>query len=88
MGLKSLFEGLGVAFSHPLVKTKPSLLTQCVLLLLPDFQEWISIGSSGQSTKKSMQTWERTKKPKDESGKKWKHKGEFEGLQFDPLVGF
>jgi hypothetical protein len=35
-----------------------------------------------------MQTWERTKKPKDESGKKWKHKGEFEGLQLDALVGF
>ena len=59
-----------------------------ILLLLPDFQEWISIGSSGQSTNKSMQTWERTKKPKDESGKKWKHKGGIEGLQLDALVGF
>ena len=27
-------------------------------------------------------------KPKEESGKKWKHKGKFEGLQLDVLVGF
>ena len=59
-----------------------------ILLLPPLFQEWISVGSSGQSTKKPPQTWGRTKKPKEESGNKWKHKGEFEGLQLDVLVGF
>ena len=31
---------------------------------------------------------DKPKKPKEESGKKWKHKGEFEGLQLDALVGF
>ena len=37
--------------------------------------------------KTSEQIWERTKTPKAESGKKWTHKGELEGLQLDPLVG-
>ena len=58
-----------------------------MLLLLPHFQEWISVGSYGKSTKISALSWERTEKPKDKSGKKWKHTGEFEGLQLDALVG-
>jgi hypothetical protein len=60
-----------------------------VLLLLPHLQEWISFGSYGKSTKISALSWERTEKPKDESGKKWKHTGEFEGRsrQKTPEVG-
>ena len=39
-------EGLGVAFSHAPRETKGRAVVD-VLLLLPHFQEWISVGSYG-----------------------------------------
>ena len=41
-----------------------------ILLLPPHFSKRISVGSYGKSTKISALSWERTEKPKDESGKK------------------
>ena len=79
----------GLSISRSLVKGEWGVYIY-ILLLPPGFQEWISFGSFCQSTKKSIQTWERTKKTKEKSGKKWKHKGEFEGRsrQKTPEVGF
>ena len=41
-----------------------------ILLLLPHFSKRISVGSYGKSTKISALSWERTEKPKEESGQK------------------